>query len=150
MTVHRETREVRLAPEQVFELVADVERYPEFLPSWQEAHVVGRSGDAYDTEQTVAMGLLARHFHTHTTLDRPRRIVVTSHDDVFRRFDIVWEFAPADGGGCRIEFALDFDVESWLLAPAFQMLMIPTASSMVSAFERRAQAMATTADAAAV
>lgn len=145
MTLHRETREVELCPERAFELVADVESYPAFLPSWQEAHVVGYAADGYDTEQTVGVGLLARHFHTHTTLDRPRRITVTSHDDVFRHFDIIWEFQPAEAGGCRIDFTLDFAVESWLLAPAFDMLMIPTASSMISAFQRRAQSLAATA-----
>ena len=149
MTMHREIREVGLSPERVFELVADVESYPEFLPSWQEAHVIGLADDGYDTEQTVGMGLLARHFHTHTTLDRPRRIIVTSHDDVFRHFDIIWEFQPAEAGGCRIDFTLDFTVESWLLAPAFDMLMIPTASSMVSAFERRAQSLAAAANVSA-
>lgn len=142
MTTHRETREVGLPAEQVFEMVADVERYPEFLPSWQDARVIGREDNGYDTEQTVGMGLLMRHFLTHTTLDRPRRILVTSHDDLFRQFEIAWEFQQMADGGCRIQFALDFSVQSWLLAPAFDMLMIPTASSMISAFERRAQALA--------
>lgn len=142
MTTHREAREVPLPPEQVFDMIADVERYPEFLPSWHDARIVERCADSYDTEQTVGMGLLTRHFHTHTTLDRPRRIAVTSHDDFFRRFDIVWDLQPAEDGGCRIDFALDFAVDSWLLAPAFDMLMIPTASSMVSAFERRAGLLA--------
>jgi coenzyme Q-binding protein COQ10 len=139
MTTHRETREVRLPPEQVFEMVADVERYPEFLPSWQLARVISRDVDAYDTEQTVGIGLLARHFQTHTTLERPRRIQVTSHDQLFRRFEIVWEFQPAHDGGCRIDFALEFSVGALALAVAFDLLMIPTASSMVSAFERRAR-----------
>lgn len=138
MTIHRETREIPLPPEQVFELVADVERYPEFLPSWLDARVVCRDDDGYDTEQTVGMGLLARHFQTHTKLERPRRINVTSRDQLFRHFEIVWEFHPAYDGGCRIDFALDFRIGSFVLAPAFDMLMIPTASQMVSAFERRA------------
>jgi coenzyme Q-binding protein COQ10 len=149
MTIHRETREVRLAPEQVFEMVADVERYPEFLPSWHVARVISRNSDGYDTEQTVGMGLLARHFRTHTTLDWPRRIKVTSHDQLFRRFDIVWEFQPGCDGGCRIDFTLEFSLGSPVLAPAFDMLMIPTASSMVSAFERRARFIAADQEASA-
>ena len=146
MTIHRETRDIRLPPEQVFELVADVERYPEFLPSWQAARVVCRDDDGYDTEQTVGMGLLARHFQTHTRLERPRRINVTSRHQLFRPSEIIWEFHPADNGGCRVDFVPDFRIGSFVLAPAFDMLMVPTASSMVSAFERRAGLIADSQD----
>lgn len=141
MTEHVESRLVGLPPEQVFDLVADVERYPEFLTPWQRAVICQRDGDGYQTEQTVGFGLLTRQFHTLTRLERPHRIVVTSHDDVFSRFCIRWDFTPADGG-CRIDFTLDCTVESWLLAPAFEMMLAPTAASMVSAFERRARDLA--------
>lgn len=142
MPCHRECREVTLAPHRVFELVADVEHYAEFLPSWQGARVVGRESDVYETEQTVGVGLLARRFRTRTSLERPHAIVVTSDDRVFSRFVIRWAFAPTPAGGCRIDFELDFAVGSWLLAPTVEMLMIPTAGSMVSAFERRAREIA--------
>lgn len=143
MPCHRECREVGLPPDRVFDLIADVEHYVEFLPSWQGVRVVGHEADGYDTEQTVGVGMLAHRFQTHTSLERPRAIVVTSNDRVFSRFVIRWEFAPTPAGGCRIDFALDFAVCSWLLAPTVEMLIVPTASSMVSAFERRAHQLAT-------
>lgn len=141
MVMHQESCVVALPPDQVFDLVADVERYPEFLPSWQQATVCRRDNEGYDTDQTVGLGMLTHRFHTHTTLQRPHRIAVTSQDDLFQHFDILWEFTPAPGGGCRIAFTLDFDVESWLLAPTVDVLITPTVCSMVSAFEQRARRM---------
>lgn len=142
MTTHSESRITVHPASLMFDLVADVERYPEFLPSWQCARVLNRDEQGYDTDQTVGMGLLARSFQTHTELERPRRIVVTSDDHVFRSFKINWAFEPLAEDRCRIECQLEFVVDSWLLAPALDMLMVSTASAMVSAFEERAHAMA--------
>lgn len=138
MVAHVETRVFALPLEQVFDLVADVERYPEFLPMWQEAKVVSRSEDGYETEQQVGLGLLAERFHTHTRLVRPCRIVVTSDDGLFEGFEIVWEFAPTEDDGCRVDCSLAFDVQSWLLRATIEPMLRTTALSMVAAFETRA------------
>ncbi len=108
-TSHRESRVVAIAAERLFELVADVERYPEFIPLMREARIIRRHANGYETEQVLALGLLERRFRTHTELDAPRTIAVTSADRIFRRFDIRWTFTPTPESQCRIDFALDCD-----------------------------------------
>lgn len=141
-TSHRESRVVAIAAERLFDLVADVERYPEFIPLMREARIIQRHDRGYETEQVLALGLLERRFRTHTELDPPRSIAVTSADRIFRRFDIRWSFTPASEGQCRIDFALDCEVRSIWLKPVGDALVGPMALTMVNAFVQRARKIA--------
>ncbi len=136
---HRENRVVAVSAERMFELVADVERYPEFLPLMRKATIVRRHATAYETEQVLALGLLSYRFLTRTELNPPDSIVVTSSDRNFRRFDIRWSFAPTPEGFCRTDFALDCEVRSLWLKPLGDALTIQMASMMINAFVARAR-----------
>ncbi|MDG4550833.1 MAG: type II toxin-antitoxin system RatA family toxin [Candidatus Contendobacter sp.] len=138
---HYESRVVSIAPQRMFDLVADVERYPEFLPLMREARIVQRDADGYETEQVLAVGLLAHRFRTHTVLQPPHSILVTSADRGFRRFDIRWAFAPESEGGCRIAFTLDCEVRSIWLKPLGDVLAAQMALTTVNAFIQRAHAL---------
>jgi coenzyme Q-binding protein COQ10 len=135
---HYESRVVTVAPQRMFDLIADVERYPEFLPLMREARIVHRAADAYETEQVLALGLLAYRFRTRTVLHPPHSILVTSADRGFRRFDIRWSFAPAPEGGCRIDFALDCEVRSLWLKPLGDVWAAQMALTTLNAFVMRA------------
>lgn len=128
--------------ESLFDIVADVERYPEFLPLVSAARIVTRHGNTYETEQSLALGLLTHRFRTRTELDRPHTITVLSEDRSFSRFDIRWEFSPVDDTHCQVAFSLDCEVRMLLLKPVIQMLIMPMATTMVFAFERRAEKLA--------
>ncbi|NTU65341.1 MAG: type II toxin-antitoxin system RatA family toxin [Chloroflexi bacterium] len=138
-TSHRESRVVAVSTERMFDLVADVERYPEFLPLMRKATVTRRYASAYETEQVLALGLLAYRFRTRTELDPPRSIIVTSTDQNFRRFGIRWSFAPTPEGHCRIDFALDCEVRLFWLKPLGDALVAQMALTMVNAFVARAR-----------
>jgi coenzyme Q-binding protein COQ10 len=137
MTVFTASRIISALPEEAFDLVADVERYPEFLPMWRDARIIDRKGKTYTTEQEVGIGPLREHFHTKTVLARPRHIEVTSTDGLFRNFYIRWDFDPA-GQGCRISIALSWEVHSHILQKAIDLVLPETARMMVEAFEHRA------------
>jgi len=141
MATHRECRAIARSPEILFDIVADVERYPEFLPLVSTAKIVSRHEDAYETEQSLALGLLTHRFRTRTEFERPRRITVVSQDRSFSRFNIRWDFSPLGDDRCQVDFSLDCETRLLLLKPVMQMLIMPMATSMVSAFEARANAL---------
>ncbi|MBP6708869.1 MAG: type II toxin-antitoxin system RatA family toxin [Candidatus Accumulibacter sp.] len=145
MATHRESRSIALAAESLFDIVADVERYPEFVPLMREARIVRRHGDVYETEQSLELGLLRHRFRTRTELSRPHGITIVSSDRSFCRFDIRWAFSALGERHCHVEFALDCAARSLFLIPVIEMLVLPMASSMVSAFETRAHALAANA-----
>ena len=148
MATHRESRAIALPPEWLFDIVADVERYPEFLPLMRAAKIVRRYPKAYETEQTLALGLLLHRFRTRTELDRPSSIAIVSDDRSFCRFDVRWAFAPLADDHCHVNFALDCATRSLFLRPVVEMLILPMAASMVTAFEARAHALAAKAGSA--
>ncbi|MDS4053611.1 type II toxin-antitoxin system RatA family toxin [Accumulibacter sp.] len=142
MAIHRERRAVAQPAETFFDVVADVERYPEFLPTIRRARIVSRHAQGYETEQSLAVGWLIHHFRTRTELDRPHAIHVSSDDHSFCHFDLRWSFAPLTDERCQVDFVLDCEMRSFFLMPVIQMLLLPMASGMVSAFEARAQRLA--------
>ncbi len=142
MATHRESRAIARPPEHIFDIVADVERYPEFLPLIREARILRRDEDAYETEQSLALGLLMHRFRTRTVLDRPRGITVVSADRSFCRFDIRWQFTPLGDNHCQVDFALDCETNAFFLIPMIELLVLPMAVSMVAAFEARAHTLA--------
>ncbi|NMQ28717.1 type II toxin-antitoxin system RatA family toxin [Candidatus Accumulibacter phosphatis] len=142
MATHRESRAIALAAEYLFDVVADVESYPQFVPLIADAKIVRREEAAYETEQSLALGLLLHRFRTRTELDRPHKISIRSNDRSFAHFDIRWAFTPFGDDRCHVDFALDCETRSFLLMPVIQLLVMPMAAGMVSAFEARARAQA--------
>ena len=138
MTTFQETRLVRVPREMLFDLVADVERYPEFLPLWSTARIRARKGNVYYTEQEIGLGPIRERFRTRTALERPRTIEVKSTDGLFRKFLIRWQFEE-EGTDCLVSISLTWEVRSRLLQRAIDSLLPMTARSMVAAFEQRAQ-----------
>ncbi len=139
MAVYTDSRVIPYGREQVFDLVADVERYPEFLPWWIAARVRERHGEVYYTDQEVGLRLLRERFSSKTILERPERIVVTSDDPFFRRLELRWRFREAPGGACRVDFRLDVELSSPPLGRLLWPLFGGAASRVVATFERRAR-----------
>lgn len=127
------------SPEQLFDLAADVEQYPDYLPWWVSARVVKREGKVYYTDQIVAFGLIRRRFTTKTTLWRPERIDVTSIDHSLRRFDLSWAFQSAPEGGCRVSLAVSLELRPYLLEILFRQALAGRISRILVAFESRAR-----------
>lgn len=139
---YSERRVMSYRAEQMFDLVADVERYPEFLPMWEEATIIDRGRNVYHTDQVVRVGLLRTRFRSKTVLSRPRHIEVISCEGLFRRFSIAWRFAQTPGGkGCQVDCELVWEVRSPLLHNILQLILAEAGRSIVTAFEQRAHAL---------
>lgn len=132
------SRELPFRAEQVFELVADVERYPEFVPGWHSAVIIRRHGGAYITEQAIGWALREWRFRTKTILNRPVAIEVTGIDGTFRQFELNWSFLVVARERCAIA------VEGVIEANGRHLnRLIATAASngfetVIDSFERRA------------
>jgi len=124
----------------MFDLVADVEQYPRFVPWWAAARITRRSSDSYETDQVLRFGLVQERFATRTTLERPRRIDVTSDDPSFQSFWLCWRFEPEPNGGCRIVLETEIEFRSRLKQRIFDLVLVGSPEAIVDAFEKRARA----------
>jgi coenzyme Q-binding protein COQ10 len=137
------TRRVAHAPDQMFELVADVERYPEFLPLCTGLTVRSRrerDGRALlVADMSVGYKAIRETFTTQVLLDpEERRIDVKYIDGPFKYLENHWRFEPAEGGGTQVRFFIDYEFKSRMLS-AVMGTMFDRAFRMFSdAFEKRA------------
>ncbi len=138
MPAVRTTEFIPFSARQMFELVNDVEVYPEFLPWCSNARLERRTEHGIIATVTVAKGPM---HHAFTTENRNReydRIEMGLVKGPFKRFHGVWRFEEAPGG-CNVSLNLDFEFSNRLLAAALSKVFKVITSSMVEAFRQRAQ-----------
>jgi coenzyme Q-binding protein COQ10 len=142
MPTHAEQRELPYSPEQLFDLVADIERYPEFLPWCRGARVFRREGEVLYADLVIGFKMFRERFTSRVTLTRPGRIDVEYVDGPFRHLNNHWLFlAAAQEGHCVIDFYIDFEFHSRVLRRALTPLFNEAVRRMISAFEARAHAI---------
>lgn len=139
MPTHAEKRHLPYTPEQLFELVADVERYPEFLPWCVAARIRRREGAVFYADLVIGFKVFRERFTSRVSLDRPRRVDVTYSEGPFKYLNNHWIFEPAAEGGTVIDFYVDFEFHSKILQKVIGTLFNEAVRLMVSAFERRAR-----------
>lgn len=140
MPKHKEERFLPYSPEQIFDLVADVSRYPEFLPWCVGARIVRREGDVLYADLMVGFKMIREKFTSKVTLARPDRIEVEYLNGPFRYLKNQWLFVEKDGG-CLIDFYIEFEFHSRILRKVMQPLFHEAVRRMVGAFETRARAL---------
>jgi len=140
MPSHAETRFLPYSPEQVFDLVADVKRYPEFLP-WVQAMRVRKDGaDETLADMIVGFKGLRETFTSRVTKARPDRIHVDYVDGPLRFLTNEWRFRPAEGG-CAVEFQVAFEFRSRMFEKLAGRVFDAALRRMIGAFETRAEAL---------
>jgi len=138
MTAYTQRRHLQYATTQLYDLVADVKAYPEFLPWVKEVDVHQRKDHSIFVSMTVADGPLRRRFSTMAVLDRPHRIEISSYDPIFVRFEQQWTFETANEGGTNVEYHVDFKFRSRILSMLMRESLADRAAATMAAFERRA------------
>jgi coenzyme Q-binding protein COQ10 len=134
----------RLLPytcEQLFDLAADVERYPEYLPWWMAARIRRREVNTYFTDQVIGLGPIRVSFGSRTVLQPPTRIDVTSRDFPFRQFKLSWNFVTVAETGCRVSLIAEFELRSFLLQGILDRALPGATAEVIAAFEARAHSL---------
>ena len=139
MATHSEKRALPHSPEQLFDLVADVEKYPEFLPWCVGARIRRRQSDLLVVDLIIGFKGLTEQFSSQVKLDRvAMKIDVIYQDGPFKYLNNNWLFMPQDAGTCDINFFIDFEFKSRLLQALMGPLFGEAVRRMVGAFEKRA------------
>jgi coenzyme Q-binding protein COQ10 len=140
---YRTTRRVRHSPAQMFDLVADVEKYPLFVPLCESLHIRRRAQSGEGVEVLLAdmsVGFKAIHetFGSRVTLDRPRlKILVEYVDGPFSDLQNRWSFQP-DAVGCLVEFYIAYEFRSRTLGLLMGTMFDRAFRKFAEAFEQRA------------
>lgn len=144
MTAFSTTRRVRHTAQDMFDLVADVEAYPKFVPLCRGLRVIRRfetedGKQVFVAEMEVGYKAIREFFTSRVTLDRANlEILVEYVDGPFKRMENRWSFVPADADACTVEFAIAYEFKSRAFAVLVGGIFDAAFRKFAEAFETRA------------
>jgi coenzyme Q-binding protein COQ10 len=138
MPRHSETKHLPYSPDQLFDLVADVGSYDEFLP-WVSAVRIRSDNDReMIADLIVGFNAFKERFTSRVTKERPHRICVDYIEGPLKYLKNEWQFDPAPQGGTNVHFSVDFAFKSRLFESLAGQMFDRALRRMIGAFERRA------------
>lgn len=143
MPTHAENRSLPYSARQMYDLVADVAAYPEFLP-WCAAvrirkRIARDAGDVIEADMVISFKVFREKFSSRVTLQPDdNRIDVEYLDGPFRYLNNHWHFIPRSDGGCDVDFFVDFEFKSAMLQAVIGLVFNEAMQRIVRAFEARA------------
>ena len=145
MPRHHETRALPYRPEQMYALVADVARYPEFLPWCAAARIRSRSeapdgAEVVEADLVISFKVFREKFGSRVTLHPQHRIETEYLDGPIRHLKSVWQFRAVPGG-CEVEFEVDFEFRNPILQAVIGVVFNEAMQRVVRAFETRAASL---------
>lgn len=148
MTTHSETRILPYSAEEMYALIADVERYPEFLPWCAGCRIRGRrplpegAGEAMEADLVISFKLFRERFGSRVTLKPEARTIDVEYiDGPFRYLINNWRFVPVAETACEVRFFVDFEFKSTILQKVIGLVFNEAMHRVVRAFETRAAAL---------
>lgn len=139
MPRHQETRHLPWSPEQMFDMVADVARYGEFLPWVAGVRVRSNSETEMIADLLVGFKALREKFTSRVHKQRPDRIHVDYLDGPLKHLFNDWHFRSDGQGGCLVDFTVDFAFRSSLFEKLAGQMFDKALRRMITAFEDRAE-----------
>jgi len=139
MPTHGEKKLLPHRPDQLFDLVADIDRYPEFLPWCVAARINEREGNVLHADLVIGFKMFRERFTSKVTLTRPGRIDVEYARGPFRYLNNHWIFTPEGDGACMIDFYVEFEFRSRIVQGLIGTVFHEAVRRMVRAFEIRAR-----------
>lgn len=137
---HTERRVLPFTPAQMYDLVADIEKYPLFLPWCSGARIRERRDNIVVADLMISFKIYRERFTSKVTLQAPDRIDTVFSEGPFKHLQNRWVFLP-DPGGCLVDFFVEFEFKSKILDKLISVLFNEAVHRMVKAFENRAQAL---------
>lgn len=128
--------------DEMYALVTDVARYPEFLPWCDRSRVIEQDGAGMTAEVGLAFGGLRQSFTTRNTHVRGREVRLKLVEGPFSRLDGIWKFNPLGETGeraCRVELELQYDFDNFALKTLVGPVFDKVAATLVEAFVKRAE-----------
>ena len=145
MPTHSETKILKYRPDQMFDLVADVNSYPTFLPWCSAARVNSRNtigdNEVLEADLVISFKLFREKFASKVTLIRSENRIITEYiDGPFKRMRSTWSFKGVDNGS-EVSFFVDFEMKNVVLQKIVGVVFNEAMQRVLTAFEKQALAL---------
>ena len=125
--------------EQMYDLVNDVEAYPEFIPNCADAKCLSKTDDMMEGALQISKAGISKWFSTVNKLTKNQQIELSLKDGPFNTLNGVWTFIELDEKACKVELNIDFEFSSKMIELAFGGIFNHVVTNMVTAFTQRAK-----------
>ena len=137
-TTHAEKRVLPYSAKQMYDLVADIERYPEFLPWCLKTDIISSYGQVTKAKVDIGYKVFRESYISKVTFTPPHQIDVVNESGPFKHLNNHWKFREISPTSCEVDFYIDFAFESILLQSTMGFFFNEAVKVMISAFEKRA------------
>jgi ribosome-associated toxin RatA of RatAB toxin-antitoxin module len=141
MTLVQKSALVKYSAQQMFELVNDIEAYPQFLPWCSGSRIIKREDDIVEAELMISKGGFNKSFSTRNNINQAESITVSLLDGPFSHLEGVWNFMPLREDASKISLDLEFEMSGVLTNLAFGAVFNQICNTMVTSFTDRAKAV---------
>lgn len=138
MSTHAEKKVSPYSATQMYNLVADVAAYPEFLPWCIATRIRSQKGNLMIADMVIGFKMIREKYTSEVTLEEGTKVTVIYKNGPFKYLNSHWIFEDDGKGGCTIDFFVDFEFRSALLQKVMGAVFNEAVQLMMSAFEKRA------------
>lgn len=139
MPQHQETRILPYTPQQLFDLVLDIDQYPDFLPWCSYARVFEVGADYKKADLSIGYKIFQETFTSDVRFTAPSDIQVKYIKGPFKYLNNNWKFTKKANVQCQVDFFVDFEFRSRILEAAIGVIFTKAVFKMVQSFEKRAE-----------
>jgi len=130
---------VQYSADQMFDLVNDIEKYPEFMLGCVEAVVISRNDESIVGKLKLSRAGITQEFTTKNLLRRPTLVEMQLIEGKFKSFSAQWSFEALSDDACKVALSMDFEFDSFFIDTAAEKLLMSSANSLVDAIVVRAK-----------
>ena len=131
-------KELNYSDKQMFDLIIDVEKYPEFLPWCKSTNIYDKDTNIFYSDMEIGFNLIKEKFTSKVTTLHSKKIHSEAISGPFNKMNNIWEIENLSHNKCRITLNIEFDFKSFLLRNLMGKLFEVSAIKMIDAFENRA------------
>ena len=140
---HSDSRQLPYSCKQLFDMIADIESYPAFLPGWSRVRVLHRGDARLDVEQQLQIGPLPLRFNSTAQLEDCRHILITSSNAPFGNMTVDWHFTPLANRHCEVSVEIELDLHAGPFQHPLSRVLAHSSDELLSLFEQRAHRLYT-------
>ncbi|WP_135077894.1 type II toxin-antitoxin system RatA family toxin [Terasakiella sp. SH-1] len=138
MPTHAEIKKSPFSAAEMYNLVADVAKYPDFLPWCVATRVRSLEGNHMVADMVIGFKMIREKYTSEVTLDQDKEVQIVYKNGPFKYLNSHWKFDEDENGGCTIDFFVDFEFRSAILQKAMGAVFNEAVKLMINAFEKRA------------
>jgi coenzyme Q-binding protein COQ10 len=138
---HHNSKRLPYTCKQLFDLVADIESYPAFLPGWSRVHILHSDDARLDVEQQLRIGPFPLRFRSTAQLEDCDRILITSHNAPFGHMTIDWHFRPLQENHCEVSIEIALDLYAGPFRRPLSRMLEFSGDELLLLFEQRARSL---------